>query len=154
MEEAVDGKRTLCSGEGGRTLCSGEGRRTLCSGGRRAKRTEAAEHEGAEEAEGASMTESEEIGKAGSRGGGEGEGDGEYIWMRSVRLSVIVEGSVGWVVVRTIGGRTVRRLRAEERSAIAASTRSWGLGSGMKTPCGNHCTVSVTRVVVVDVTYT
>ena len=78
------------------TLCSGEGSRTLCSGGRGEKRTEAAEHESAE-AEGADMAESGEVGRATC---GEGvERGGEYIWRRSVRLSVIVEGSVGWVVV-------------------------------------------------------
>ena len=60
------------------------------------KRTEAAEHEGSEEAEGAGMAESKEVSRATC---GEGrEGGGEDIWRRSMRLSVIVEGSVGWVV--------------------------------------------------------
>ena len=79
------------------TLFSGEGSRTLCSAGRGEKQTEAAEHEGKEESEGAGMAESGEGGRA-SCDEGE-EGGGEYIWRRSVRVSVIVEGSVGCVVV-------------------------------------------------------
>ena len=50
------------------TFFSGEGSPTVCSGRRRAKRTEAAEHKGAEEAEGACMTESLEVGSARSGG--------------------------------------------------------------------------------------
>ena len=58
---------------------------------------EAAEHGSAAEAEGAALAVSGEGGRAG-RGGG-GKGGGEKIWRRPVRSSIMLEGSVGPVVM-------------------------------------------------------